>query len=209
MLPASLAAQAGRGHHGHGQVQPQHPRPAPGQAPVREEQDDERENKQQRRADAAPDEYGGLAQRQPAVVHPVVQHRVQAAVDHRDERCRQAEQEPALGVPGLAAGHEQPQQTGAHGEHHRGAVAGDLRVAGQVGQRHPGGQQRQPERAEEYSRHRRRRAQSVHRGLRCHRACPARWLRPSHGARYARIVPGTLPLSTGTPRLGHRFTSWA
>jgi hypothetical protein len=34
-------------------------------------------------------------------------------------------------------------------------------------------------------------------------------LPPSRSKRYARTVPGTLPLSTETLQLGYRFTGWA
>ena len=88
------------------------------------------------------------------MVHAVVEHRVQAAVQHRDHAHRQAQQEPALRVAGLPAGHQRPQQAAGQRQRRSGTVARGLQVAGQVGQGQPGGYQHQPERAEKYSRHR-------------------------------------------------------
>jgi hypothetical protein len=62
-----------------------------------------------------------------------------------------AKQEPALRVPRLALGHQHPQQAEGQCESKSRAVARSPQIASQVSQGHPGGYQRQPERAEEDS----------------------------------------------------------
>jgi len=87
------------------------------------------------------------------MVHAVTEHRVQPAVQHDKHAHRHAEQKPALWVPGLTPGHQHPHQTADQAGRHGGTIAGDLQVAGERGQQHPGGDKRQAERAEGRDRH--------------------------------------------------------
>lgn len=158
------------------------PMPPPGQPPIGEQQDDKREEKEQGLAQRALNEHRGLAQRQLAMMHAVVQHRILATAEHGDDHYPQAKQEPALRVPGLAPGHQHPEQAAGQSERRGKPVFRGPQVAGEAGQQHPGGYQRKTESAEDHSRHRRCPPEATPRGLRRRNAGPARWPGPCHEA---------------------------
>jgi GNAT superfamily N-acetyltransferase len=172
-----------------------------GGPPVREEQDDQPEAEDQRQADGVPADHRDLAQRQPAVMHAIIEHRVQPADQHGKEARRRAEQEPALRVAGLTPGHQHPHQTAARARRRGGTVAGELEVAGEGGQQDPGGYEHQAERAED--RGRRRGQPEVALGDRsCPKCLAARWLRLRHGAHATPGSFGNVTAEHCTPRPG-------
>jgi hypothetical protein len=127
--------QGGRRRPGHQpRVGPEHPAPpGRGQPPVREQQDDDREERHQGR--------GRRGQRETVVTGAIAVHRVVTGVaaDHGQEH--EADQGPGHGVTRLAPGDDHPDPGVAEEDRDSGPGAEERELVGQVSQDHAEGGQ--------------------------------------------------------------------
>ena len=182
-------------HQAHGQVQPQHPaQPRGRQRAVGEDQDGQ-PDQDDKEGPAGLGEHGHPPQRQRAVADPVGGDRVQAAVVAERPGDDQAEEAPAERVARLPPGHDEAHHAeGGEGPPLRAAGAGVHAQVRQAGERPLGGEQGHYDSAE-HQRGGGRGQPEAARWPAAARPGPPPGSPPSYRRRYARNVPGTLPLA--------------
>jgi hypothetical protein len=193
------------GHH----IGPQYPPPAPCRQPAAREQQDHHREQQQRRCPQRREQHGDRGQRQAIVTEPVVQGGIPAGNAAQQEQQDKSDQDPADRIARLAAGHDDAHRRVDHRDGDNRPLAQDRQLTGQGAQHQRASQQYQRQDGQHRRRHRRGQPQTARGQFR-----PACRLCPHHGRqRYARTVPGTLPLGINPTRPGqtspHRLVSSA